>query len=38
MIVDQYGIEVEPELAQILPPDISADNDLSIVPGWAALP
>jgi hypothetical protein len=34
VIAHQYGIEVEPDLARILPPDISADNDPSILPGW----
>ena len=33
VIAHQYGIEVEPDLARILPPDISADNDPSILPG-----
>jgi hypothetical protein len=37
VIADRYGIEVEPDLARILPPDISADNDPSIVPGWEGL-
>lgn len=37
VIADQYGIEVEPNLAQILPPDVAADNDPSIVPGWEDL-
>jgi hypothetical protein len=34
VIADQYGIEVEPDLKQIFPPDISADNDRAIIPGW----
>jgi hypothetical protein len=34
VIANQYGIEVEEDLAQILPPDVSADNDPSIIPGW----
>jgi hypothetical protein len=34
VIADQYGIEIEPGLAQILPPDVSADNDPAILPGW----
>jgi uncharacterized protein DUF6650 len=38
VIADQYRIEVEPDLRQILPPDVSADNDPSIVPGWEGLP
>lgn len=38
LIADQYGIEIEPGLALILPPDVSADNDLSIIPGWEDLP
>lgn len=28
-----YDLEVEDDLAQILPPDVSADNDSSIIPG-----
>lgn len=38
VIADQYGIEVEPSLAKILPPDVSADNDSTILPGWEDLP
>lgn len=38
VIADQYGIDVEPDLAQILPPDVSADNDPAILPGWDDLP
>jgi hypothetical protein len=34
VIADQYNIEVEPELARILPPDVAADDDPSIIPGW----
>jgi hypothetical protein len=34
VIAEKYGIDIEPELAHILPPDISFDNDLSILPGW----
>lgn len=34
VIANQYGLEVEDDLAQILPPDVSADNDPSIIPGW----
>jgi hypothetical protein len=37
VIADQYGIDIEPDLALILPPDVSADNDLSIIPGWEDL-
>ena len=37
LIADQYGIEIEPDLALILPPDVSADNDLSIIPDWEDL-
>jgi hypothetical protein len=37
LIADQYGIEIESGLALILPPDVSADNDLSIIPGWEDL-
>jgi hypothetical protein len=38
LISDQYAIEMEPDLAQILPPDTSADDDLSFVPGFDQLP
>jgi hypothetical protein len=38
MIAGQYGIEVEPGLAQILPPDALADDDPSFVPGFDDLP
>jgi len=34
VIADQYGLEVEEDLRQILPPDVSVDNDPSIIPGW----
>jgi hypothetical protein len=37
VIADQYGIDVEDDLRQILPPDVAADNDLSIIPGWEDL-
>jgi hypothetical protein len=37
VIADQYGIEVEPDLAQIFPPDVAADNDPAILPGWEDL-
>jgi hypothetical protein len=37
VIADQYGIEVEPGLAKILPPDVSADDDPTILPGWEDL-
>jgi hypothetical protein len=37
VIADQYGIEVEPHLAQILPPDVAADNDPAILPRWEDL-
>ncbi|HET9893576.1 MAG TPA: DUF6650 family protein [Streptosporangiaceae bacterium] len=33
VIADQHGIDIEPDLAQILPPDIASDNDLSFIPG-----
>jgi hypothetical protein len=33
VIANQYDLEVEDDLAQILPPDVSADNDPSIIPG-----
>ena len=33
VIAHQYGIEVEDDLAQILPPDVSDENDPSIIPG-----
>jgi hypothetical protein len=36
-IANQYGIEIEDDLARILPPDVSADNDPSIIPGWEDL-
>lgn len=38
VIADQYGIEIEDDLAQILPPDIASDNDLSFIPGFDELP
>jgi hypothetical protein len=34
VIANQYGIEIEDDLARILPPDVSDDNDPSIIPGW----
>jgi hypothetical protein len=34
VIAGEYGIEIEPDLAQILPPDASADDDQSFLPGW----
>ena len=34
VIAGQYGIDVEPELARILPPDVAADSGLAILPGW----
>lgn len=34
VIANQYGIDIEPDLAQILPPDISSDQDLSFIPGF----
>jgi hypothetical protein len=34
VIADEYGIEIEADLAQILPPDASADDDPSFRPGW----
>jgi hypothetical protein len=37
VIAGQHGIEVEPDLAQILPPDVAADNDPAILPGWQNL-
>jgi hypothetical protein len=37
VIADQYDIEVEPDLAQILPPDVFVDNGPSIIPGWEDL-
>jgi hypothetical protein len=37
VISDQYGVEVEADLAKILPPDIAADNDPAILPGWEDL-
>jgi hypothetical protein len=33
VIAHQHGIEVKDDLAQILPPDGSAENDPSIIPG-----
>jgi uncharacterized protein DUF6650 len=33
VITDQYDIEVEDELAQIMSPDPASDNDLSFIPG-----
>ena len=32
-VADEHGIEIEPDLAQILPPD-AADDDLPFLPGW----
>jgi len=37
VIAGQYGIEVEDDLAQILPPEVFADNDPSLLPGWEEL-
>jgi hypothetical protein len=37
-IAEQYDIEVEPGLAQILPPPVPDDDDLSFVPGFDQLP
>jgi hypothetical protein len=37
VIADRYDINIEPDLAQILPPDVSDDDDLSILPGWEDL-
>jgi len=34
VIAGQYGIEVEDDLARILPPEAPADNDPPILPGW----
>jgi hypothetical protein len=34
VIADRYGLEIEGDLAEILPPDASADDDLSFVPGF----
>jgi hypothetical protein len=36
VIAGQYGLEVEPDLAQILPPE-DADDDLRFVPGFGEL-
>jgi hypothetical protein len=36
VIVDQYGIDLDDELAQILPPDIAVDRDLSFIPGFTS--
>jgi hypothetical protein len=38
VITDQYDIEIEDDLAQILPPDIASDNDISFIPGFDELP
>ena len=38
VIAGQYGIKIEPDLAKILPPDTSDDDDPSFVPGWEDLP
>lgn len=38
VIADQYGIDMEDELEQILPPDIAVDRDLSFIPGFNKLP
>lgn len=38
VVADQYGIDIEDDLAQILPPDIAADRDLSFIPGFGELP
>jgi hypothetical protein len=37
VIADQYGIEVEPDLKRIFPPEVAPDNDPSILPGWEDL-
>jgi hypothetical protein len=37
VIAGQYGIEVEEDLAEILPPEVPTDNDPSILPGWEDL-
>lgn len=34
VIADQYGIEVEDDLARILPPTEHGDDDLSFIPGF----
>ena len=34
VIADKYDIDIEPDLAQILPPTVSDENDMSILPGW----
>jgi hypothetical protein len=34
VIADEYDIEIEPDLAQILPPGASAGADPSFLPGW----
>lgn len=36
VIAEQYGIDIEDELAQILPPDIAVDRDLSFIPGFTS--
>lgn len=38
VIAAQYGITVEPDLAQILPPNVVDDDDASIIPGWEDAP
>jgi hypothetical protein len=38
VIADQYGLDVEEDLAQILPPDVSVENDPSTIPGWEDTP
>jgi hypothetical protein len=37
VISEKYGIEIEPDLKQILPPDTAADDDPSFLPGWEEL-
>ena len=37
VIADQYGTEVESDLKRIFPPEVAADNDPSILPGWEGL-
>lgn len=34
VIADQYSIEIEPDLGQILPPVVARDDDPSFVPGF----
>lgn len=37
VIADQYAIEVESGLKQIFPPEIVADDDPPLLPGWDAI-